>query len=118
MIRRLSFFLLMTVFSSGCATWIWVNPNKPKEAFYDDKLTCEQLANQMAWQRFPQSTAPITIQNTTVKVLSKDSSDDKSKRPVNETPQDPYMNARYMYHAACLSDCLHSKGWVRQQVKK
>jgi len=111
------------VFLSGCATMEWVNPDKPRGALFGDRLACQDVANRMAWERYPKLDS-VTIQNTNIATSVKvGDGDDGSKEgkihpAVNALPVDPYAGARDQYWNACVSDCLYSKGWVYQEIPK
>jgi hypothetical protein len=105
--------ILMVMSVSGCAVMEWVHPTKSKEEFYTEKLTCEELANRLAWQRFPQPTG-ITVQNT----VYSDSTHDESNQAKSAKSSDPYYYDRSSYREGRLKECLQSKGWVQQEVKK
>ena len=109
--QKLILISLIVVSVSGCATMEWVNPKKSKEEFYQDKLACVEVANRLAWQRYPPTS--VAVQNT----IYSGSAQDNSNQLKNVTSSDPYDSARCNYREDSLNECLQSKGWVQHEIK-
>ena len=108
-VRKMIWLFVVGMLVSGCATTQWVHATKSREVFYQDKLTCEEMANRLAWQRYPQP--PVAI-NTTVQVDNDDGTKGENR---HEGTEDPHSYWRESYREDSLQDCLHSKGW--QEVR-
>lgn len=96
--------LICIVTLSGCATQ-WVNTKKAPDEVYADKLECDELANRLSWQRYPQRQTPVVVvQNT-------DGS--SSQQPSQE---DANYYSREGYRSSSFNDCMNSKGWFEQRI--
>ncbi|MBN3040252.1 MAG: hypothetical protein JW867_03920 [Candidatus Omnitrophica bacterium] len=121
MIYRLRSFvfviLLSFVFLIGCAQMQWSHPSKTREIFYQEKLECEKMANDLAWQRYPKPmpNTNITLQQNVA--VDNTSSGYEPPRYLDKS-DDPDSYSRQSYRNGCLKECLYGKGWVYEEVKQ
>lgn len=116
---KTKWLILSVLFLSGCATFEWIHPTKSKTTFYEEKLACEETANRLAWQRFPQP-QNVTINKTTVQVQNNsDSAQNKDSSSKHEDGySDPDSYSRSSYQDDRFEDCMKSKGWMLVEVKR
>ncbi len=90
----------------------WRHPEKSTQIFYQEKLNCEEMANTLAWQRFPQPPVSTYVEQT-VNV-----GDNTVSRSDSSLDNDPNRWRRESYRREKLNECLFSKGWILEKKEK
>ena len=98
--HRLFFAFLIFVGLLGCAATTWNHPTKSRQDYYSDRLNCEQMANQLAYQAYPLPPASINV------TAAGNSAHSSSQ---NGSGMDR-LN-RTLYKSQMFRECMYSKGW-------